>query len=114
MDVLNTAPQLAELRSSTDHLIDRVAVNSRIISAGLGTLDPTALPSGYALQLALGPLDSLVASMRLARAHKYALLLRMAARLHQAGQVWPAGEHPGRGSCSATTHPPTGPRSSTK
>ncbi|GAA1353689.1 hypothetical protein [Streptomyces beijiangensis] len=94
MDVLNTAPQLAELRERTDHLIDRIAVNSRVTSAGLGTLDPTALPSGYALQLALGPLDSLVGSMRLARAHKYALLLRMATRLHQAGQVWPAGETP--------------------
>jgi hypothetical protein len=94
MDVLNTAQQLAELRERTDHLIDRVAVNSRITSAGLGTLDPTAVPSGYALQLALGPLDSLVASMRLARAHKYMLLLRMAYRLHQAGHVWPAGETP--------------------
>jgi hypothetical protein len=30
--------------------------------------------------------------MRLARAHKYQLLLRMVQRLHQAGQVWPAGE----------------------
>ncbi|MGW8329879.1 hypothetical protein ACWGLE_18485 [Streptomyces sp. NPDC055897] len=55
---------------------------------------PTALPSGYALQLALGPLDSLVAAMRLARTHKYAVLLRMVQRLHQAGQAegWPAGE----------------------
>ncbi|MFF2410489.1 hypothetical protein [Streptomyces sp. NPDC058092] len=35
MDVLNTAPQLAEPRSRTDHLIDRVAVNSRITS-GVG------------------------------------------------------------------------------
>ncbi|MFE5969633.1 hypothetical protein [Streptomyces sp. NPDC056463] len=94
MDVLDTSAQLAELRSRVDHLIDRVAANSRLTAAGLGTLDPTALPSGYALQLALGPLDSLVASMRLARAHKYAVLLRMVQRLHQAGHAegWPAGE----------------------
>ncbi|WP_274558085.1 hypothetical protein [Streptomyces spiramyceticus] len=94
MDVLDTSAQLAELRSRVDHLLDRIAANSRITAAGLGTLDPTALPSGYALQLALGPLDALVGSMRLARDHKYAILLRMVQRLHQAGQAegWPAGE----------------------
>lgn len=92
MDVLNSAPQLAELRQRIDHLLDRIAGNTRLTSAGLGTLDPAAVPSGYALQLALGPLDALVSSMRLARNHKYVLLLRMVQRLHQAGQVWPAGE----------------------
>lgn len=92
MTTLNTAPQLAELRLRNDHLLDRIAGNSRITSAGLGTLDPAAVPSGYALQLALGPLDALVAAMRLARDHKYLLLLRMVQRLHQAGRVWPAGE----------------------
>ncbi|MBT2439605.1 hypothetical protein J7E93_05610 [Streptomyces sp. ISL-36] len=94
MDVLDTSAQLAELRARVDHLIDRVAANSRLTAAGLGTLDPTALPSGYALQLALGPLDSLIAAMRLARDHKYAVLLRMVQRLHQAGHAdgWPAGE----------------------
>ncbi|MGW0764450.1 hypothetical protein [Streptomyces sp. NPDC002676] len=94
MDVLDTSAQLAELRARVDHILDRIAANSRLTAAGLGTLDPTALPSGYALQLALGPLDSLVAAMRLARTHKYAVLLRMVQRLHQAGQAegWPAGE----------------------
>ncbi|MER6131879.1 hypothetical protein [Streptomyces sp. NPDC001815] len=94
MDVLNTAEQLAELRARVDHILDRIAANSRLTAAGLGTLDPTALPSGYALQLALGPLDSLVAAMRLARNHKYAVLLRMVQRLHQAGQAegWHAGD----------------------
>ncbi|MFI9149501.1 hypothetical protein [Streptomyces sp. NPDC053367] len=94
MDVLDTSAQLAELRARVDHILDRIAANSRIAAAGLGTLDPTALPSGYALQLALGPLDTLVAAMRLARDHKYAILLRMVQRLHQAGQApdWPAGE----------------------
>ncbi|MEV0438436.1 hypothetical protein AB0I84_11090 [Streptomyces spectabilis] len=94
MDVLDTSAQLAELRARVDHVLDRIAANSRLTAAGLGTLDPTALPSGYALQLALGPLDSLVAAMRLARNHKYAVLLRMVQRLHQAGQAegWPVGE----------------------
>jgi hypothetical protein len=92
MDALNTAPQLAELRQRVSHLLDRVAENSRLTTAGLGLLDPSAVPSGYALQLALGPLDALIASMRLARDHKYRLLLRMVQRLHQAGRVWPEGE----------------------
>ncbi|MFM9700185.1 hypothetical protein [Streptomyces europaeiscabiei] len=70
MDVLDTSAQLAELRARVDHILDRIAANSRLTAASLGTLDPTALPSGYALQLALGPLDSLVASMRLVRDHK--------------------------------------------
>ncbi|GAA3002544.1 hypothetical protein GCM10020229_13260 [Kitasatospora albolonga] len=94
MDTLDTSNQLAELRSRVDHLLDRLAGNSRLTSSGLGTLDPSAVPSGYALQLALGPLDALVSGMRLARAHKYSLLLKMVCRLHQAGQAegWPAGE----------------------
>ncbi len=60
----------------------------------LGTVDPSDVPSGYALQLSLGPLDSLVDAMRLARAHKYSLLLKMVQRIHQAGHAhgWPQGE----------------------
>jgi Phage portal protein, SPP1 Gp6-like. len=92
MDALDTSAQLAELRQRVDHLLDRLASNTRLTTAGLGTLDVAKVPSGYALQLALGPLDSLVGGMRLARDHKYQLLLRMVQRLHQAGQVWPAGE----------------------
>ncbi len=94
MDTLDTSNQLAELRSRIDHLLDRLAGNSRLTSSGLGTLDPSAVPSGYALQLALGPLDALVAAMRLARAHKYALLFKFVSRLYQAGHAegWPVGE----------------------
>ncbi|MDX2849330.1 hypothetical protein PV342_12845 [Streptomyces sp. PA03-3a] len=92
MDTLDTSAQLAELRERTDHLLDRLASNTRLTTAGLGTLDVAKVPSGYALQLAIGPLDSLVSAMRLARNHKYQLLLRMVQRLHQAGQAWPAGE----------------------
>lgn len=49
-------------------------------------MDPSKVPSGYALQLSLGPLDSLIGGMRLARDHKYALLLKFAQRLFIAGQ----------------------------
>ncbi|MFF3337877.1 hypothetical protein [Streptomyces flavidovirens] len=94
MDALDTSPQLAELRSRVEHLLDRIASNSRVTSAGLGTLDASEVPSGYALKLALGPLDALVGAMRLAREHKYRLLFKMVQRLFQAGRAdgWGAGE----------------------
>ncbi|MGD3109445.1 hypothetical protein [Streptomyces sp. YGL11-2] len=93
MDVLDTSGQLAELRARVEEIRDRAAVNARLPAVSLGTVDPTDVPSGYALQISLGPLDSLVDSMRLARAHKYALLLKMVQRLHQAGRAdgWPTG-----------------------
>ncbi|MFF1834874.1 hypothetical protein ACFVXE_11805 [Streptomyces sp. NPDC058231] len=47
MDTLNTAPQLSELRQRVDHLLDRIAGNTRLTTAGLSTLDPSAVPSGY-------------------------------------------------------------------
>ncbi|MFJ2752654.1 hypothetical protein [Streptomyces sp. NPDC087297] len=86
MDVVNTAPQLAQLLSTVETLRDRAAVNLRLPAVALGTQDPAQLPSGYALKISLGPLDKLVASMRLARRHKYQLLLRFAQRLFIAGQ----------------------------
>ena len=94
MDALDTSPQLAELRARVEHLLDRIAANSRITAAGLGTLDASEVPSGYAFQLALAPLDALVAMMRLAREHKYRLLLKFVQRLYQAGRAegWVAGE----------------------
>ncbi|MFF3358803.1 hypothetical protein ACFYWN_40830 [Streptomyces sp. NPDC002917] len=58
MDSLDTSAQLAELRQRIDHMLDRLASNTRLTTAGLGSLDPSSLPSEYALQLALGPLDS--------------------------------------------------------
>ncbi|MFF2821174.1 hypothetical protein ACFVT9_37320 [Kitasatospora cineracea] len=95
MSTLDTSPQLRELRERTDHLLDRLAANSRLTASGLGTVQPSEVPSGYALALALGPLDALVGEMRLARAHKYRLLLKFVGRLFQAGQVgWPVGELP--------------------
>ncbi|MGW3101344.1 hypothetical protein [Streptomyces sp. NPDC001100] len=94
MDALDTSPQLAELRARVDHLLERIASNSRVTAAGLGTLDATEVPSGYALKLALGPLDALIGMMRLAREHKYRLLFKMVQRLYQAGRAegWTVGE----------------------
>ncbi|MCY0961621.1 hypothetical protein [Streptomyces sp. H27-H5] len=96
MDVLDTSGQLAELRSRVEEIRDRAAVNARLPAVSLGTVDPSDVPSGYALQLSLGPLDSLVDAMRLARAHKYALLFKLVQRIHQAGQAegWATGPTP--------------------
>ncbi|MEU7576777.1 hypothetical protein AB0B50_04140 [Streptomyces sp. NPDC041068] len=93
MDVLDTSHQLAELRARVEEIRDRAAVNARLPAVSLGTVDPSDVPSGYALQLSLGPLDSLVDAMRLARAHKYTLLLKLVQRIHQAGHAegWPTG-----------------------
>jgi hypothetical protein len=49
-------------------------------------MDPSKVPSGYALELSLGPLDSLIAGMRLARDHPDRLLPKFVQRLFLAGQ----------------------------
>jgi hypothetical protein len=86
MDVVNTAPQLAELRNHRADLADQAANVVRLPAVSLGTMDPSKVPSGYALELSLGPLDSMVSGMRLARAHKDTLLLKFVQRLFVAGQ----------------------------
>lgn len=86
MSALDTSKNLAELRNHIHDLEDRAAKVARLPAVALGTLDPSQAPSGYAMDVSLGPLDALIASMRLARDHKYALLLKMVQRLYLAGQ----------------------------
>lgn len=86
MGALDTSKNLAELRSHIHDLEERAAKISRLPAVALGTLDPSKAPSGYAMDVSLGPLDALIASMRLARDHKYGLLLKFAQRLFLAGQ----------------------------
>ncbi|MGW0948546.1 hypothetical protein ACWD4O_39150 [Streptomyces sp. NPDC002623] len=86
IDAVDTSANLAELRNHVHDLQDRAANNARLPAVTLGTIDPSKVPSGYALQISLGPLDALVSSMRLARHHKYMLLLKMVQRLYIAGQ----------------------------
>jgi hypothetical protein len=86
MTALDTSRNLAELRDHIHDLEDRAAKVTRLPAVALGTLDPSKAPSGYAMDVSLGPLDALIASMRLARDHKYALLLKFTQRLFIAGQ----------------------------
>ncbi|MDI3417938.1 hypothetical protein [Streptomyces luteolus] len=94
LSTVDTSAQLGEMRSYVEVLRDRLSVMSRLPGSVLGTVAPSEVPSGYAMQLSFGPLDAMVRSMRLARAGKYALLLKMVMRLYQAGGVLPAGENP--------------------
>jgi hypothetical protein len=83
---VDTSPALRELREHRHDLAERAATVARLPAVSLGTLDPSKVPSGYAMQISLGPLDSLIDSLRLARDHKYALMLKMVQRLNIAGQ----------------------------
>ncbi|MCX4911813.1 hypothetical protein [Streptomyces sp. NBC_00878] len=86
LTTVDTSNNLAELRSQVHHLADRAANVVRIPPVALGTVDPSKVPSGYALQLSLGPLDSLISAMRLARDHADRLLPKFVIRLFLAGQ----------------------------
>lgn len=83
---VDTSPALKELREHGHDLADRAANTVRLPSVSLGTMDPSKVPSGYALELSLGPLDSLIAGMRLARDHADRLLPKFVQRLFLAGQ----------------------------
>ncbi|MFB7359680.1 hypothetical protein [Streptomyces gardneri] len=87
MDSVDTSPQLAELRNHRTDLAERAATVARLPAVSLGTVNPSEVPSGYALEISLGPLASLIGFMRLARAPKYDLLLKFVQRLSLAGQA---------------------------
>ncbi|KPI15692.1 hypothetical protein OK074_2137 [Actinobacteria bacterium OK074] len=94
LSTVDTSPQLAELRAYVEVLRERLSVVTRLPGSVLGTVSPSEVPSGYALQLSYGPLDAMVRSMRLAREAKYPLLLKMVQRLYQLGGVLPPGDNP--------------------
>ncbi len=94
MDVVDTAAALQATRDYVHHLLDRLAVNSRLPAAVLGMVKPSEVPSGFAMQLSFGPLTSMIRQMRLVRSVKYPLLLKMVLRLYQANDVLPAGPTP--------------------
>jgi hypothetical protein len=83
---VDTSGNLAELRNHVHDLKDRAATTARLPAVALGTSDPAQFTSGYQLELALGPLDSLISGMRLARDHADRLLPKFVQRLFQAGQ----------------------------
>lgn len=83
---VDTSANLAELRNHVNDLKDRASSIARVPAVALGTTDASKFPSGFALQLAIGPLDSLMSGMRLARDHADRLLPKFVQRLNLAGQ----------------------------
>lgn len=94
MDALDTSPQLAELRNYIQALRDRLLVNARLPAAVVGTVKPSEVPSGFAMQLSFGPLTSMIRTMRLVRDVKYPLLLKMVIRFYQANDLIDPGPTP--------------------
>lgn len=94
--LLNTANSLDALMKHDDALLDRLAVNTRVPASVLGRVSPAEVPSGIALALSFGPLDSLVSEMRLPRTEKYRLIYRFTRRiaLVNGGTDVPASEAP--------------------
>ncbi|MGW2384416.1 hypothetical protein [Streptomyces sp. NPDC001658] len=86
MTSVDTSSNLAELRNHVTDLKDRASSVARLPAVALGTTDASKFTSGYQLELALGPLDSLISGMRLARDHADRLLPKFVQRLFQAGQ----------------------------
>ncbi|MEU1134248.1 hypothetical protein ABZ383_31060, partial [Streptomyces sp. NPDC005900] len=86
LTTVDTSNNLAELRNHSHDLAERASNVARLPAVSLGTMDPSTVPSGYALELSLGPLDSLMGGMRLARDHADRLLPKFVQRLHLAGQ----------------------------
>ncbi len=48
-------PMLAELRNQREALSERAATIARLPAVTLGTVNPSEVPSGYALEISLGP-----------------------------------------------------------
>lgn len=84
MEVLNTSGSLDAIAGHVDQLLDRLSVNSRVSDAVLGRVKGE-VPSGIALALSMGPLQSMIKNMRLVRDDKYPLLLKFVQKMMIAG-----------------------------
>jgi hypothetical protein len=87
MDVLDTSTALDALLKYVTSLLKRASVNARVPEAVLGRVDASDVPSGLALALSFGPLDSMVGQMRLVRDEKHPLVLKFAHRIAVAGRA---------------------------
>lgn len=81
LGMLDTSKSLDALLKWCEALLERLSVNSRTPAEVLGRMRVSEAPSGFAILLGFGPFRSLVDELRLPRAEKYPLLLRMVQRL---------------------------------
>lgn len=82
------------LRDVVDDLLERLFTNVQVPGALLGRLADNEGRSGVWLKLRFSPFAQLVGLLRLVREPKYALLLKFAGRLAQAGKFLEPGELP--------------------
>lgn len=92
--VIDTSGNLKATRDYVISLRDRMLTNSRLPATVVGTVKASEYPSGYALQLSFGPLTAMIRQMRLVRAVKYPLLLKMVQRFYQAYEGLDPGATP--------------------
>lgn len=94
LTMLDTSKSLDALLKYSDHILERLSVNSRIPESILGRVKPSDVPSGIALTISFGPHISVVKRMRKIRRHKYGILFKFIGRLMQANglvqEIFPA------------------------
>lgn len=78
--VVDTSHSLDALLDYGKQLKSRVATNSHVPEALLGTIKPNEVPSGIAITLSFAPHTSMIREMRLVRDQKYALLMKFVSR----------------------------------
>lgn len=81
VSVIDTSKGGDGILKRIEHLLDRASTNARVPDAVMGRGDPSKFSSGFHMDLAMGPLRSLIGEMRLVRDDKYALLFKMVQRL---------------------------------
>ncbi|MCW2545421.1 MAG: hypothetical protein JWM40_2973 [Frankiales bacterium] len=92
--MLDTSRVLDALLKHADRLEDLLSTRSRVSAVLLGRVDPTKVPSGYALRLGFAASESLLREMRRVRRRKHGLLLKMALRMAQQFGPVPSGPTP--------------------
>lgn len=87
LSVLDTSQALEALSKYIQFLLARLSVNARLPESLLGRVKPSDVPSGLALRLSFGPLETMIKEMRQVRAEKYRLLFKFVHRMALAAQV---------------------------
>jgi hypothetical protein len=78
--LIDTSQCLDALLKYADHLLERLAINSRTPESLLGRVKPSEVPSGITLALSFTPHSNMIREMRLVRKDKYRLLLKFVVR----------------------------------
>lgn len=82
LSTIDTSAAIAALMLYVEFLLKRLSINSRLPEALLGRVKPSEVPSGLAMRLGFGPLETLVREMRMVRdEEKYPILFRFVWRM---------------------------------